>query len=1161
MPFALVVYGLIDRLAAVDNLADAITTLVLLACGVVIYRIFRERYLFLWISAWSSYLLYRLLLAKAQDLGYPPRSVALTYLAFLISSALFAGAVFDYLGRRRWLIVVGVSTGLAAILAVLRVFYAPNSDVLEAGVQLLYRVGTFGAAFIMLSYSRGRRQLSPWLMALMLLLVHIDFNFARSHEHENLDGLIEMLLGLSVLVLLLEESHARTRRLRLIDDITSIKATAADEHAFMMDALLRLKSFMHAKAVWFRLPSGDRLEVTAQVGLSDQFRWPSVPSNDSFRSRMLQLEIPAVLDHSTADEIIQELIRAEKFNHMLVIPLRGKTTVIGLLAFGIGHAQRYKRDELYFLASLTMQLGIAIENQQLISKILRSQQQWANTFDALPDPILVHDDKFCIVKVNRALLNKLGTPIEGILGQPCAAILPHFSSSWENCPYCGMDSSEFRDIPDPCFGGYSIVSSSNYTADETGLGGTLHIIRDTTARRAAEERYRTLFEQVQEGVFISTPDGRVVDCNDAFVHLLGYETRDDLLARDIAQSLYANPKDRDVFLQQMAKDGLVRNFEVNLRRKDGRIVTALENSYATRTASGNIIRYHGVLLDITEKKRAEDEVRRRNRELEALNAVAVLASQSFDLDEIVNLVLRNLVEVFRADTAAIMLLDAESRKLRRCAAFGHKSELGSNLPDIRIPDEFWHRLMERHIEMVTESDLAELPPQFQNFVQAEGLRSWIWIVMWSGEKMSGVLGISSRQSGSFTDREASLLIALGRQLANSIEKVRLYEETSKAYDHLRRTQEQLLQSEKMSAVGQLISGVAHELNNPLTAILGYAQLLEGEELSEHGKEYVSKLFKQAQRTQRVVQNLLSFARQRKPARMPVDLRRILEDTLALRDYDLNLHNIAIDRTFTHTVPAVVADAHQLEQVFLNIINNAVDAMLEHGRSGRLQVETLAMEGQVAVRVRDTGPGIKELNRIFDPFYTTKAIGKGTGLGLSICYGIIKEHGGDIRAFNHPEGGAVLEVLLPTAAPETALSSAEAPPVGRVPLQGKVLVVEKEEAMSDFEREVLVGAGAEVVCVTSVEEAITALSSQPFDAVLADASIPGSLDGRDLLRWVTANRPEFAGRLIVAFSNADSEFKGVVEEQGVQSISKPFEVSELIKVTAKAMQSWKSTAIV
>jgi two-component system NtrC family sensor kinase len=257
-------------------------------------------------------------------------------------------------------------------------------------------------------------------------------------------------------------------------------------------------------------------------------------------------------------------------------------------------------------------------------------------------------------------------------------------------------------------------------------------------------------------------------------------------------------------------------------------------------------------------------------------------------------------------------------------------------------------------------------------------------------------------------------MAIARQLGNSLEKVLLYEETARAYDNLRNAQEQLLQSEKMSAVGQLISGVAHELNNPLTAVLGYAQLLEAEPLGERARDYVRKLYKQTQRTHRVVQNLLSFSRQRKPMQSQVDLRRVVEDTFMLRESDLKLNNIVVEREFDPGVPFITGDAHQLEQVFLNIINNAVDAIMDHAQSGRLHVRIYPEDNRACVEFRDSGPGLENTKRIFDPFYTTKKIGKGTGLGLSICYGIVKGHGGDIVAFNHEEGGAVFQLKLPVA---------------------------------------------------------------------------------------------------------------------------------------------------
>ncbi len=193
--------------------------------------------------------------------------------------------------------------------------------------------------------------------------------------------------------------------------------------------------------------------------------------------------------------------------------------------------------------------------------------------------------------------------------------------------------------------------------------------------------------------------------------------------------------------------------------------------------------------------------------------------------------------------------------------------------------------------MITAEYLPHLPASVTEFIRSDGQSSWIWVLLWGKDRPIGVMGLSSGSARKYSSNDENLLVAIGRQLATTIEKVSLYEETCRAYDDLRRTQEQLLQSEKMSAVGQLIAGVAHELNNPLTAILGYAQLLESESLQERAADFVRKIFKQAQRTHRVVQNLLSFARQRKPHKHAVDIRKVLDETLLLRDYDLKVNGI------------------------------------------------------------------------------------------------------------------------------------------------------------------------------------------------------------------------------------------------------------------------------
>jgi two-component system NtrC family sensor kinase len=229
-------------------------------------------------------------------------------------------------------------------------------------------------------------------------------------------------------------------------------------------------------------------------------------------------------------------------------------------------------------------------------------------------------------------------------------------------------------------------------------------------------------------------------------------------------------------------------------------------------------------------------------------------------------------------------------------------------------------------------------------------------------------------------------------------------------------QAKLMHTEKMAAVGQLVSGVAHEVNNPLTAVLGFTDLLiDNPDIPEPAKNDLRVVLQEAQRTKQIVQNLLSFARQMPPERQAVQVNLVLRRTLALRSYDLANHGIQVIERMEDGIPEIMGDAHQLQQVFLNILNNAYDAVHETGRQGRIEIATGIASGWAEITFRDNGHGIAYPERIFDPFFTTKEVGKGTGLGLSICYGIVREHGGEIVCRNNAEApGATFTVRLPIA---------------------------------------------------------------------------------------------------------------------------------------------------
>jgi two-component system NtrC family sensor kinase len=240
-------------------------------------------------------------------------------------------------------------------------------------------------------------------------------------------------------------------------------------------------------------------------------------------------------------------------------------------------------------------------------------------------------------------------------------------------------------------------------------------------------------------------------------------------------------------------------------------------------------------------------------------------------------------------------------------------------------------------------------------------------------------------------------------------------------------QAKLMHTEKMAALGQLVSGVAHEVNNPLAAIVGFTDLLlENPGVPDDAKEELQVILQEAQRTRVIVQNLLSFARQMPAQREPAQINSILRQTMKLRAYDLENHGVELTEKYAVELPVVIGDPHQLQQVFLNILNNAYDAVQETRRTGKIEVQTLHRSDKIEIIFRDNGPGISQIDRIFDPFFTTKEVGKGTGLGLSICYGIIQAHRGEIIAKNNPDGdGSTIIVRLPIAEKAAEMHAAKA----------------------------------------------------------------------------------------------------------------------------------------
>jgi two-component system NtrC family sensor kinase len=489
--------------------------------------------------------------------------------------------------------------------------------------------------------------------------------------------------------------------------------------------------------------------------------------------------------------------------------------------------------------------------------------------------------------------------------------------------------------------------------------------RDVTYERESEARFTQLFETLHEGVYFSTPEGRLLDANPALVAMLGYENKDELLQENVNE-LYMNAEDRRGLLQELDEQRTLREREIVLRRKDGKPLICLDTSTAIRDATGRVLRYQGTLVDITQRREME---RRLHQEQEFA---------------------RRLVESF---PDMIVVLDREgqytyvSARMKEQLGYEPEEILGKGLGE-RTHAEDRGALLTLHREMV------------------EGKRNYGTVEYRTLHKDGNWRTVRGTASP-LSDAGGNIIgvIASARDITD-----------------LKRLEQQVSQSERLAAMGQMMAGVAHELNNPLTAILGINDLLREKTTDEAMGRQLELIQKQARRAAEIVQNLLTFSRPRAPRRGQVRLDELVLHTIQLHEYSLHVNNIKVEYEVGPGVMPVMGDAHQLMQVFLNLIVNAEQAIREVSKQGRLSVHVEHRGEEEQVSIQDDGPGIPAgiLPRIFDPFFTTKRPGRGTGLGLSICMAIMREHGGNIEARTLPEGGARFTLSFPAAIGESQL---------------------------------------------------------------------------------------------------------------------------------------------
>jgi len=671
----------------------------------------------------------------------------------------------------------------------------------------------------------------------------------------------------------------------------------------------------------------------------------------------------AVVSGPAAELLGAEIASALAWDDCTVVRLPGANgELAGLLCLS-GRSRPLAQEDRLFLEAMAGHAAMALENARLFTRIERANRHWLEIFDAITDFIVVHDEVDRVLRVNRSLAAMIGVPPAELIGVNMRALLALSGDvAPYSCPFCRAMSEDTDEFVHPVLDRTYLVSTSRVHGAANEGPQTIHVLKDITDRREAERRYRELFDNIQEGLFFSTPAGRFIEVNDAMVRMLGYSTRDELLQIDISTELYFSSELREQHSEVMKENGHLRNFEATLRRKNGSPIHVLINAFGLYDNAGRLLQIRGLMLDVTGLRTYQSELHReRDFSGKILNN-----TQSM---------------ILVADTAGLI---SYANRRWSDSGFEQRDLLGRPL-----------------LEMAAPGFIQPLADAIQNTLRGQQVDN-LELQILRGNSTSGQFSANLSPMRDEQGTVTSIVVVLTDITDSAV------------------LRDKLVHAEKMAAVGQLVSGVAHEVNNPLTAILGFADLLmENPDVPETARKDLRVILQEAQRTKQIVQNLLSFARQMPPQRNPVQLNVILRRTIQLRSYDFNSHGVDIVEHLDEGLPEVMGDAHQLQQVFLNILNNAYDAVHEVGRSARIEIMTTKFGDGVEVSFCDNGPGISHPDRIFDPFFTTKEVGKGTGLGLSICYGIVKEHGGEILCHNNTDGqGATFIVRLP-AIPHTA----------------------------------------------------------------------------------------------------------------------------------------------
>jgi PAS domain S-box-containing protein len=552
-----------------------------------------------------------------------------------------------------------------------------------------------------------------------------------------------------------------------------------------------------------------------------------------------------------------------------------------------------------------------------------------------------------------------------------------------------------------------------------------------------------------------------------------------------------------------------------------------------------------------ENARLYAESQRERYEATALADTARSLALSLDPEEVEDQIADAVVAAFAAHSASLYRIGPDGgllpvtrsgagrMKFDRSIVWPRGLGVAGRCVDARRP--VWTR------DVLTDPSY-DLPPVYREAIVALGSRAVLAAPMTVKDRVVGALVITYAAPRDFDDRDVASLRIFADQAALAIENGELYATARADLARLRDSQAQLVQAAKLGALGELVSGVAHELNNPLSVIIGYGQLLLGRDLPATLRRPIELMVSQGDRMAKIVRNLLFFARQRPPERAPVDVNEVLEHALSLRLNQLAVSSITVRREYADSLPTISADGAQLQQVFLNLVLNAEQAIAGAGRPGAIVVRTARGPAgdTVIAQVIDDGPGIAPdvVGRIFEPFFTTKEVGQGTGLGLSVSYGIVQEHGGRLTVDSRPRA-TTFTVELPVRSAPTAPRVSIASPVLAAD-ERVALVVEDEPAVLDLVVTMLSESGWQVDVAAGGKTGLERVYGRRYDLIVSDIRMPEG-GGEEFYRRAVAHDPGLARRfLFVTGDTANPDAWSFLKDANVPVLEKPFAASAFLE---------------